>query len=44
MVRKILEGERLIRTLLTTLLQMFSKMNLNFQVIFKSVIDPKDNF
>ena len=39
-VRKIFEGEMLIRTFFTTLLQIFCKFILNFQVIVKSFLDP----
>ena len=42
--RKIFEGEMLIRTLSTTLLQIFCKIILNSEVIVKSIIDPDDNF
>ena len=44
MKRKIFDGDMLIRTLTTTLLQIFLKINLNFQVIVKSIKDPDDNF
>ena len=38
--RKILEGEIFIRSLLTTLLQTFCEIILNFQVIVRSFKDP----
>ena len=34
----------LIRTLSTTLLEIFFEIILNFQVIVKSIKDPEDNF
>ena len=43
-VKKIFEGEMFIRTLLITLLQIFSKIILNFRLIVKSSIDSDDNF
>ena len=43
-IRKIFEGAMLIRTLPTSLLQIFCEAILNFQVIVKSVKDPCDNF
>ena len=43
-VEKIFEGELLIRTLPTTLLQIFCKISCNSKVIVKSIIDPDDNF
>ena len=43
-LRKILEGEMLIRTLPTTLLQKCYEVNFNLKVIIKSVSDPDDNF
>ena len=42
-VRKISEGETLIRTQSTTLFQIFYKIIFNFQVISKSIVDPDDN-
>ena len=42
-IGKIFEGEMLIRTLPTTLLQIFCKIILNSKVIVKSIIDPDDN-
>ena len=44
LVWKMFEGEMLIITLSTTLLEIFCKIILNFQVIVKSFTDPKDNF
>ena len=41
---KIFEGEMWIRTLPTTLLQIFLKIIPNSEVIVKSVIAPDDNF
>ena len=41
---EIFGGEMLIRTLITTLPQMFCKIILIFKVIFKSTIGPEDNF
>ena len=41
---KIFIGEMLIRTLPTSLLQIFCKIILNSKVIVKSIIDPDDNF
>ena len=41
---KIFEGEMLIRTLPTTLLQIFCKISFNPKVIVRSTIDPDDNF
>ena len=43
MVRKICDGEMLIRTLLTTLLQIFCKIMVDSEDIAKSIIDPDDN-
>ena len=40
MVRKVFDGEMLIRTLATTLLQIFCKIILNSNIIGKSIIDP----
>ena len=40
----IFEGEMYIGTLQTTLLQMFSEVIFNFEVIVKSTLDPDDNF
>ena len=37
------QGGMLIRTLPTTLLQIFCKIILNSQVIIKSIIDPDNN-
>ena len=34
----------LLRTLSTTLLEIFCKIILNFQLIVKSITDPEDNF
>ena len=41
---KIFEGEMLIRTLPTTLLQIYCKIIPNSDVIVKSVIAPDDTF
>ena len=41
---KIFDGEILIRTLATTLLQIFCKIILNLWDIVKSILDPDDNF
>ena len=41
---EIFEGEMLIRTLLTTLHQIFCKMNLHVHLSVKSSIGPDDNF
>ena len=41
---KIFEGEMYIISLPTTLIQIFYKYVLNFQVIIKSFNDPDDNF
>ena len=38
------EGEMFIRTIPTTLLQIFCKIILDFQVNFISIIYPDDNF
>ena len=43
MIRKLFDGEMLIGTLATTLLQIFCKIILNFLVIVKSILDPDDN-
>ena len=43
MVWKIFDGEMFIRILQPTLFQIFSKIILNFQDIFKSIKDPDDN-
>ena len=43
-VEKIFEGEMLIRTLPTTLLQIFCNISCNSKVIVKSIIDPDNNF
>ena len=40
--RKIFEGDLIIKTLSTTLLQIFGKLMLQFKVIFKSMIGPDD--
>ena len=37
------EGEMLVRILPTTLLQLFCKIILNFQVIVKSILNPDNN-
>ena len=41
---KIFDEEISIRTLPTTLFQIFLKTILNFKVIVKSIIDPDNNF
>ena len=41
---KIFEGEMLIRTLPSTLLQIFCKIILNFKDFIKSIMDPGVNF
>ena len=43
MVGEIFEREMLIRTLLTTLLQIFCQTILNAEFIIKSILDPDDN-
>ena len=43
-VQKIFEGELFMRTLKITLLQIFSKIILNFRLIAKGIIGPDDNF
>ena len=43
-LRKIFDGEVLIRTKPTTLLQIFCKIILYFKVIVKIIKDPDDNF
>ena len=40
---KLFECEILLRTLPTTLIQIFCKIILNFQDIVKSILDPYDN-
>ena len=42
--RKIFEGDISIRTLPTTLFQIFCKIIINFIIIVKSTLDPDDNF
>ena len=42
--RKIFDVEMLIRTLLTTLLQILCIIILTFKVLVKSVIEPEDIF
>ena len=42
-VQKIFDGEMVIRTKPTNLLQIFCKIILNFKVTVKSIIDPDDN-
>ena len=42
-VMKIFDEEMSIRTLPTTLLQIFCKVILNFRVIVKSITDPDEN-
>ena len=44
MVRIIHDVEMFIRTLPTSLLQIFGKITLNTKVIVKSIIDPDVNF
>ena len=44
MIGKIFEREMLSRILPTSLLQKFSKNNLDYQVIVKSNDDPDENF
>ena len=41
---KIFDGEMSVRTVPTTLLQIFCKTILTFKVIVKGIIDPDDNF
>ena len=38
------DGKIFIRTLTTTLLQIFCKIILNSEVIVKSILNPDDNF
>ena len=42
-VVNLFEGEMFIRTLSTTLLQIFRKRTLSLKVIIKSIIDPDEN-
>ena len=42
-VKKIFDGEMLIRSLPTTLLEIFCKIMVISKVILKSIIDPDDN-
>ena len=44
MIRNIVDVEMLFRTFAITLLQIFCKIILNFQVIVKSILDPDYNF
>ena len=44
MIGKILEEEMFIRLLTTTVFQIFCKINHNFHVIVKSIIDPDNHF
>ena len=44
MIGKNFEGEMLIRTVPTTVLQIYYKITLNSKVIIKSIIDPDDCF
>ena len=43
-VERIFEGEMFMRKLLIILPQIFSKIVLNFKLIFKNIIGPDDNF
>ena len=43
MIGKLFEWEMLIRTLPTTLLQIFCKIILNSKIIVQSILDPDDN-
>ena len=43
MVSKMVDGERLVRTLPTTPLQIFCKIILNSKFIVKGIEDPDDN-
>ena len=43
-VKKLFDGEMLIRTLPTTLLQIFCNIILNSKVIDENILDPDDNF
>ena len=42
MIEKIFEGEVLIRTLPTTLLQIICEITLNSKAIAKSIVNPDD--
>ena len=44
MIKKIFDGEMFIRTLPTTLLQIFCKIILNLKIIAKFDIDPDNYF
>ena len=43
-MRKIFDGEMIIRTLPATLLQVFCKNILNSKIVVKSISGPDDNF
>ena len=42
-MKKIVDGEMLIMTLPTTLLENICKITFNSKVIYKSITDPDDN-
>ena len=43
MIEKIFDGEVLMRTLTTSLLQIICEITLNPKVIAKSIVNPEDN-